>query len=557
MHTTLAHKITIAILIIAFVMPSILLVAPRTSHAFLASGSVVFDPTVNATLGAQNAILTAQSTVQAEDAVTNAVNTANNATNLVQATGNFIVNNARWIKENLLDGLAWSLAKMAVQQISDQTITWINNGFRNPDGSKGPLYITDLSFYTGFVCNQTLLTFVKQMQASELDPQIRRVTAGTLLKTNPCGLQVGDRPSVGDAIFSSIVDDLDKQVGWRTWRQAMMNPLATPYGQYLTSTAELNRLLHQELNHELEQIAWGSGFFPVQQCRTETVETTGVLAPAPTGPGAGTVLRPQAQATQEICETVTPGVAIENRLADVFGSDIRQLELADEINEIITALMRQLMAQVFSSDSSGGLRNIGRESRPGQPSFPTSVTVDEGQKTSVVELVDDQLNNELSFQNTRRAAIAQLEEARTALDELYALDENDPYAIEQEAFIDETIARIEPDITATQPLIDELNLLKDKAENVQTASEIFDTTDQLEDITERGHDAIDVVNAQQELFQIEGQATTIINEVEKRTNPQALEDFLLAPQGSSGAGTGASTPGTSGPGGAPSISDLF
>ena len=48
-------------------------------------------------------------------------------------------------------------------------------------------------------------------------------------------------------------------------------------------------------------------------------------------------------------QTVTPGTLIQDQLEEVFSSDIRQLELADEIDEIIGAAFQRLFSELRKS----------------------------------------------------------------------------------------------------------------------------------------------------------------------------------------------------------------
>ncbi len=59
----------------------------------------------------------------------------------------------------------------------------------------------------------------------------------------------------------------------------------------------------------------------------------------------------------------TPGKTIENALAEVTTSDIKQLQLADEFNEIVGALLGQMMKTAFSA-AAGGISGLSSNSSP-------------------------------------------------------------------------------------------------------------------------------------------------------------------------------------------------
>lgn len=102
--------------------------------------------------------------------------------------------------------------------------------------------------------------------------------------------------------------------GWSGWLSVSQNRQNNPYGAYLTSKGELNARITGAKNIELLKLDWGNGFLSMED---------------------------------ENGNIQTPGTLIENQLALSLGSDVRQLELADEFNEILAALGGQLINQVF------------------------------------------------------------------------------------------------------------------------------------------------------------------------------------------------------------------
>ena len=69
------------------------------------------------------------------------------------------------------------------------------------------------------------------------------------------------------------------------------------------------------------------------------------------------------------CVTKTPGKIVAKAAEDVFGSGVRQLELADEINEIIAAALDQLISWAITGGG-GGFSSGGRV-RPPDNTLPT------------------------------------------------------------------------------------------------------------------------------------------------------------------------------------------
>ena len=117
------------------------------------------------------------------------------------------------------------------------------------------------------------------------------------------------------------------------------NPQNTPYGAYLAAEAKLNIRLQNEAGQELEIASWGDGFLSKRVC--EAIE--GI---------------PGGQSTN--CTITTPGQVISEALTFQLSTGQQTLIAADEINEIIGALMSQLALQAVKGIN--GLLGLGGNS---------------------------------------------------------------------------------------------------------------------------------------------------------------------------------------------------
>jgi hypothetical protein len=101
-----------------------------------------------------------------------------------------------------------------------------------------------------------------------------------------------------------------------------------PYGSFLKAQIELDRRIANALHIKDKQLSWDSGFLGWSECIQNDPDTGECTKRGP---------------------TKTPGKIIEGQLAETLGSGIRQLELADEFDELVSALFTQLVKQIFSS----------------------------------------------------------------------------------------------------------------------------------------------------------------------------------------------------------------
>ncbi|MFZ1987692.1 MAG: hypothetical protein WAV21_01500, partial [Minisyncoccia bacterium] len=230
--------------------------------------------------------------------------------------------------ESILNGIAWAVAKTAVNSITQSVVRWINSGF---NGS--PAFVTDLEQHLTDLGDVVAGNFISGL-------------AGTDFMCSPFRLQItlsiAEQYYAGSSLkgctLSGIASNVDQFIngtfsdgGWAGWFALTTEPRNNPYGSYLAASAELGARLVNARGQEITLLNWGSGF--MSWC-----DTSGGTGKSDKG-GATTCTNEDG--TRGTIQT--PGSIIENELADSLGSGMRQLELADSINEIVSALGSQLM----------------------------------------------------------------------------------------------------------------------------------------------------------------------------------------------------------------------
>ena len=129
-----------------------------------------------------------------------------------------------------------------------------------------------------------------------------------------------------DNIDEFVAGDFS-QGGWVGWFDLVITN--NPYRNFLVASSELDARIAAARAREVKLLEFGDGFLSFEQCITD-------------------------QFGKQRCSIVTPGKVIQEQLDHTLGTNLRQLELADEINEIIGALITQLVNKVFT----GGLLNF-------------------------------------------------------------------------------------------------------------------------------------------------------------------------------------------------------
>lgn len=294
------QKAVLAFLVLSLVMPSVLLPLPHTAEALVPVWDVPNTP----------------------------VHTLNSSQNFLNTTG----------KEFGLDTVAWLVAKMILRTITADVVSWINSGF---NGS--PAFVQDLGGFMADIADRTAGAF---LEGSALSFMCDPFKLAINLSLRGGFFSFRDRVSCR---LSDVVNNLQNfmsgdflEGGFAGLMRMTMIPQNNMYGAYLLADQELSLRIAVAQYQAQKKLDWGSGFLTFETCEEQ-------------------VGSPEEEAV-EVCSPKTPGKIIEGQLQKVLGSGIDQLGLADEFNEIIGALMSQLLQQVFSAGK--GLLGLGGASSP-------------------------------------------------------------------------------------------------------------------------------------------------------------------------------------------------
>lgn len=257
--------------------------------------------------------------------ITQLLNRAILGKNLVENSVNAAANVSNFTKENALDSIAWSIGKRIVSEMVRSTINWINSGFQGK-----PAFVQDLRGFLTNVADQVAGEFIRELGSVgsficspfRLDVQVALATQ----------YQRGrDGISAPACTASGIVDNIrgfidgaeGRRGGLNEWLQVTSAPETyTPYGAVLSAELALRSRLINAQGDELSLLNFGNGFLSSKVCDTVTT--------------------PEGQTRETNCRISTPGATIGDRLTESLGLGEKSLIEADEINEIVGALLGQL-----------------------------------------------------------------------------------------------------------------------------------------------------------------------------------------------------------------------
>lgn len=230
-------------------------------------------------------------------------------------------------KEFVGDSLMWFVGKVILQKMTSSVVNWINNGFQG-----NPSFVSNPANFFANVGDVVASDFLFGNASSSL--QFLCAPFGDKIRIT---LNNNRMKPFGDEVkctLSSVIQNIDAFTsnfangGWVAFDEMTQNDANNPYGSYLEVTNELWRRQNTVTDVEKDKLDWGKGFL-------SSLDQNGNVQ--------------------------TPGSVIENQLVTHLGTGVRTLEAADEINEILAALMQQLASKVLGSIA-GGLRGLGNGS---------------------------------------------------------------------------------------------------------------------------------------------------------------------------------------------------
>lgn len=325
--------------------------------------------------------------------VTDKALTAIQSANLVATTKIAADSSTQSLVTCMLNGLAWTVAKMTIQSITRSTVNWINSGFQG-----SPAFISDLNANLSVLSDTVANNFFQQLNQVAIDAtgfnltspfqdqitqRLRQEyyqTTGSLLGLNQYDLQghSADPRAFLSGNFS--------QGGFNAFFSASQNPANNPFGAYQIASNALWGQIDAAARQRNAEYIVGKGF---SAWRGNCTQPSSTVKLAKADQCLGSPIR-------------TPGAVIEAQLENNLGTGIRQLELADSINEIVGALMGQLVNQVLGPN---GLLGVSQPSAGGGSSYinqATSASQNDAQTTSLAGGVVQTIANDISAVTTFR-----------------------------------------------------------------------------------------------------------------------------------------------------------
>lgn len=386
----------------------------------LAKGQKIF-LTVCLLLFVSAGIFSFPKNTKAQLAVTDPGNTVQGTISATANVAQEVSNYSQNYKETVLDPIAYSVAKTILRQVTTSVVEWINTGF---EGS--PAFLTNPGGFFRNLASEEIGAFVEQNSDLQFlcSPYSINIRLALAFRYRPfkkrvtCTLDQIIQNTVG-AVKGASINGLTagdfSQGKWPAFVSLSTEPQNNVYGAFMEADAELDARLGDKLSRKKEELNQGKGFLSYSKCQDVATQGAGpeIGPPAPPIPTGNTVNAdiyqdgstysktkkgPDGSKITQKCQVYTPGSVIAGGLETSLGSPVRELELADEFNEIVNALFAQLLKQVIT----GGLSGVSGNGHSDPNSFLNQVNSEKSNSLPVLirELkknVDTYLKREVEY----------------------------------------------------------------------------------------------------------------------------------------------------------------
>lgn len=273
-------------------------------------------------------------------------------------------------KEFGLDAVAWTILNLIIERMSASTVQWINSGFKG-----SPAFITDPESYFQdlgdkvagqFIFNNPNLNFLCGSMSAKI-----KIALSNTYGSNDRRWQCKLTTVAGN--MDNFMNDFERG-GWDKFFVMTQDSTQNPVGAYIQAEGQLFQKIANKTDQKNKELSWGKGFFSFKDCaqydsgaagQTETTQAGTILTGIDEN---GNEVYNDETTTRKLPDTPpkcikekinTPGSVISDQLNKTLGLGGDKLVAADELNEIVSALLNQLISHVIGGIGRGlrGLSN--------------------------------------------------------------------------------------------------------------------------------------------------------------------------------------------------------
>jgi hypothetical protein len=261
------------------------------------------------------------------------------------------------LREECINGIAYSLAKAQLAKMTQITVNWINSGF---DGD--PLYLRDRDSYFQSIADGELTKLIGPIASirNQYIYPFGRSVAKSLINSQKSTYESRAQSTLSNSLRDgATTQDFANDFsvgGWDGWFSLTQKDQNNPLGFGIMTSQELADRINNNVENAKDELQEGDGYLSQKKCVEYATNKRADGTNEPDPANNGTLGRECIK-----WETVTPGKTIAEQASTALTSNIRQLELADSLNEslsaVFQALVNQMISQGLSSLSSFSAQN--------------------------------------------------------------------------------------------------------------------------------------------------------------------------------------------------------
>ncbi|MFA6445769.1 MAG: hypothetical protein WCW14_00775 [Candidatus Paceibacterota bacterium] len=303
---------------------------------------------------------TAATVVNTEAIIVNTDTTVYNTAQIAKSTNNTAIKGSGQTgasgDPSAFDFIWQTVANRVLKELTKSIVTWIDNGFKGPDGkSGGPSFVQDPEGFFKDTADITVGDFILSNPAlawlcTPFNINIRlslQLNYAPFKEQIKCSLS-GVLANTKDAYNNFVNGDFIGGGGWNSWIQMTTVPTNNPSGALTASFSGLEVQIGDKKKTIGDDLLQGKGFMSWKSC--EEIPNPGEEGYE--GPdmepeeGATYTSDPQgnystvnADNSHEMkCTTETPGSVISDSASKATGIDMDRLGVAQDVNAIMAAL---------------------------------------------------------------------------------------------------------------------------------------------------------------------------------------------------------------------------
>ncbi|MFA6514711.1 MAG: hypothetical protein WCT42_00395 [Candidatus Paceibacterota bacterium] len=286
--------------------------------------------------------------------------------------------------EQCFSGIATTLAKNQLTAMTRSAVSWVNTGF-----SGNPLYVQNITSLTNSIERNVLEEGMNKFK----NPNNAYPYGSAFSRSVISGYRSGGIFGSGNNALDNLTSDLSAFIsdpvsyssgsdertalqrskdaniafsndfstgGWDGWLAFTQRDSNNPLGFTMQAAQNLADDIAQQKNNTENELIQNDGFLSQKKCTLWQVHdsTTGVIAMKwdPVEHKIKNFTSKTKTNSFDECkewETITPGSIIKEQMSAYITSPVRQLELADTINESLNAVFSILMSKLQSNGLTG------------------------------------------------------------------------------------------------------------------------------------------------------------------------------------------------------------